>query len=56
MMKRYRAKGSIENKMTRELLSIPESAAKHLLTKMVSAGKLFPVGEKRWRKYVLKKP
>jgi len=54
MVLRYvREKGSIGNAECRELCGLALKQASYLLSRMAKSGKLMPVGEKRWRRYVL---
>ena len=45
---------SITNHEARNLLNIADSTSKRLLTEMVKKGLITAVGERRWRKYILK--
>jgi len=45
--------GSITNSECRNLLEVNDDRARYLLKKLVTSGALKPVGQGRWRRYVL---
>ena len=50
-----RENGSISNKNACKLIGLKATAVKAIFTKMVNAGLISPIGEKKSRKYILPK-